>query len=542
MRVCRSSGDGVIDYVVTDSAGARAIRSAGLAQAHDVLLPDNQSPADYGQQEAKRTIALPGPIGVLRDPRATECAAGAAGTKVYRIEQISDLRDITGDGIPDYVFFGGPRNPPGDPQGPQRWWFMAGTGIGFVAPREIRSPASAPFALYVSEERCDGAFSNLTTALTDLDGDGRPEIVHSANVMNVRVAKLSNPEGELGAHSTGQIISVDNGYGSVTRIRYGSAKSDSRGPQNVPFPQLVITATEQVAAFNIGTSLAPVRFAYGAPEQMYHPLLGRFIFVGYGRRVEIHGEATASPDSVKGTAVITTAIRAAELTNARDRLMLAGQPREIRVLAGTAPADARRLLGIATVPLAHLSQMVWKTQALPGSVPLLLPLEDECYATPPPQAPGQFGDLSLCRRAATAFIGEHAITEGPELFPQPGNVAARSQVQQVDSFGRPTRMFLERDRRRTDDDVCVQTEYATPVPGAPLDSERAQRRPRPRVRQPFAELCRDAAAGPLFSAGADRHRRPARAVWTSAIRRPANSWRRCRRRRSCETSSGMRSR
>ena len=43
--------------------------------------------------------------------------SGAPGTKRYDIEQISDLRDITGDGIPDYVFFGGPRNPPGDPQG-----------------------------------------------------------------------------------------------------------------------------------------------------------------------------------------------------------------------------------------------------------------------------------------------------------------------------------------------------------------------------------------------------------------------------------------
>ena len=39
----------------------------------------------------------------------------------------------TGDGIADYVFFGGQRLPPGNPEGPQGWWYMAGTGTGYVA-------------------------------------------------------------------------------------------------------------------------------------------------------------------------------------------------------------------------------------------------------------------------------------------------------------------------------------------------------------------------------------------------------------------------
>jgi RHS repeat-associated protein len=453
-----ANGDGLVDYLISDTAGNRVIRSSGLAQAHDVA-----------QQEAKRAIQLPGPVGVVRDPRATVCGGGAAGNTAYDIEQISDLRDVTGDGIADYVFFGGSRMPPGNPEGPQGWWFMAGTGTGFMSARPIRSPGAAPFALHVSNERCNGTTSNITATLLDLDGDGRLEIVHSPNTMNVRVAKLTNADGERGAHDAGQITAVDNRFGSVTRFGYQSAKSDWLGRQNVPFPQIVVSEMEQLASFNLGTSMAPVRFAYGEPEQVYHPLLGRFVFRGFQRRIEIVGEETNQFDVVRGTVSVVSALRSIEFPSALEKLMLTGLPAHVRGLAGSAPVDPRRLLAsVGSVPAVESSQRVWKTQQLPGAVPLLVPLEEECYGTPPPETPGEFGDLALCRRAAIPFVSEHAVSEGPQSFPHPDNVASFTRVTEVDDFARPLKIRLEGDQRRPEDDVCVEMEYAAPVLGAPL--------------------------------------------------------------------------
>jgi RHS repeat-associated protein len=464
-----ADGDGLVDYVATSPEGTRVIRSPGLAQVHDVLLPENHQPVDYAEHERKRTIALPGAVGMVRDPRADACPSGASGSKTYEIELLSDLRDVTGDGIADYVFFGGQRLPPGNPEGPQGWWYMAGTGTGYVAARPIRGPDAVPFALHLSVERCDGTFSNTIASLLDLDGDGRPEIVRSPNVMNVRVAKLSGPDGALGAHDAGLVTAIDNRFGSVSQIRYGSAKSGWLSRQHVPYPQIVVAETQQTAAFNLGTSLAPVRFAYGEGEQLYHPLLGRFVFRGYARRVELRGEPGSAFDTLKGTAEITTAIRAAEVPDARERLMLAGQPREIRVLAGTIPADPRHLLGSGGLPpLAEHTAFRWKTRALPGAVPPLVPLDEECYGTPSPPTPGVFGDLALCRRRATAFLASRATSEGPRVFPHPENVATRTEVTEVDAFARPVKIRLDGDRRRTQDDLCLELSYAAPVPGASL--------------------------------------------------------------------------
>jgi RHS repeat-associated protein len=464
-----ANGDGLVDYVINDGSGNRVIRSSGLSQAHDILLPENQSPADFAQQEFKRSITLPGPVGLVRDPRLSACPAGAPGTRRYEIEQLTDLRDITGDGIADYIFFGGPRLPPGSPGGPQGWWFMAGTGVGFTEARAIRSPASVPFALHVSSERCDGKFSNVIASLIDLDGDGRPEIVRALGPMKAVVAKLVNADGQIGAHNAGQIVAIDNRYGSVTKITYGSSKSDWLGRQNVPFPQIVVTHTEQTADFGLGTELAPTRYAYGEPEQVYHSLLGRFVFRGFLRRVEIRGERTPSFNVIKGTAIISTGLAAREVTGDLDRLMLTGRPRNVRMLAGSLNADPRLLLADGG-PVTHSAtlQTVWRIKALPGAVPGLVPLDEECYATPAPQTPGIFSDLSLCRRAATSFIGEQASSEGTQAFPSPNSVATRTEVTEVDDFARPRRIRSEGDRRRTDDDVCMQVDYATAVAGAPL--------------------------------------------------------------------------
>ena len=44
----------------------------------------------------------------------------------------------------------------------------------------------------------------------------------------------------------------------------------------------------------------------------------------------------------------------------------------------------------------------------------------------------------------------------------------------MDGFARPLAVRLEGDRRRPEDDVCLEIEYAAPVPGAPLVLEVAK--------------------------------------------------------------------
>jgi RHS repeat-associated protein len=474
-----ANGDGLVDYVVQDGNGFRAIRSPGLAQVHDVLLPENEFPTDYSLQEKKRSIALPGPVGQLHDPRTSKCSSGS-GRTTYDVEQLTALRDLTGDGVPDYVHFGfrgalpdgtvltHPALTAADRRGPQGFWFMAGTGVGFAAPRAIRSPSQIPFAIQVSRQRCDGKFSSTMATLLDVDGDGRAEIVRAQPVARARIAKLVDGNGNVGAHDAGQLTEVDNRYGGVLRVTYGSAKSAWLTQHSVPFPQIVVTRVEQRAERGLGRPLAPVLYAYGAGEMVYQPLLGRWVFNGFRRRVELVGEPQAG--GVKGTATISSALSSTELpANDNRRFMLAGRLRDTHLLAGNLPGDPRELLADSTErPAVSNQHFTWRTQALPGSVPLLVPLHEECYATPPADTPGIMGDLVLCRRAATAFVGEVATWEGNAPWPSPSSIASRYAVTDVDGFGRPLRVVIDPDRARADDDHCLRFAWPATVAGAPL--------------------------------------------------------------------------
>ncbi len=183
----------------------------------------------------------------------------------------------------------------------------------------------------------------------------------------VLIAKLDDGGSALGAHSTGQITAIDNRYGGVLKISYGSGKSAPSAQENVPFPQIVVTAKEQTATQGLGNALAPVRYAYGFPQMIYHPLLGRWVFTGYGMRVELIGELGPLPGTLKGTANLYASVGAGEITGDAAKLMLAGRPRDLFVLAGVLPEDPRRMLidNLGLQPVAN-RHTVWRTQPLPG--------------------------------------------------------------------------------------------------------------------------------------------------------------------------------
>jgi YD repeat-containing protein len=475
------NGDGIPDYVTGSGGIIRAIRSTGLAEAHDVRLAENQG-VPYAEQEAKRSITLPGPAVVLHDGRTAACGSDRTSQTPYTIVQEVALRDITGDGIADYIWFGtrdalADGTPIAHPAVAQQdsaaatgWWFMPGTGVGFGAPIPIRPPPDMPFALHRSQERCDGQVSTVVATLKDIDGDGRPEVVGLGDGPSaVAIAKVANAAGELGAHSAQQLVAIDNRYGSVTHITWGSAKSNWLTRGNRAAPEIVVTQMERTADRGLGSGLAPVRYAYGAPEVIYHPPLGRWIFTGYRRRVTLTGEPTSTFGVVKGTALVSSSVSAAANPGDLDRLMIAGRPADATVVAGYLPDDPRRLLvDDPAFPPFGAAQTAWKVKALPGAVPILVPLDEECYATPPVQSPGQFGDLVLCRRVAAAYVSEESAWQGAHPYPASDAIATRTQVTAVDDYARPKRIRDEGDRARPDDDVCAQIDYASSVAGAPL--------------------------------------------------------------------------
>ncbi len=475
------NGDGIADYVIRTSTGMLAIQSPGLAEELDRALPENQSPADYGAHERKRSIALPGPPLLSADPRPQVCARPVEGSTLYSIEQQAGLRDITGDGIADYVYYG-PRGAladgtalahpdltEADRTGPSGWWIMPGTGAGFAAPLAIEAPAEVPFALRVTRERCDGRFSQTLASLEDLDGDGRLEIVRAIALTRIRVAKLLDAAGNPGAHGAGQVVAVDNRYGGVTEIRYGSAKSDWRTKQNLPGPQIVVTSVESKAERGIATPLAPVRYAYGGAEPIYHPLLGRWVFPGYARRVTLRGEPVEGrTDVLRGTAVIEHTTAATESTGGLQRLLRTGLVRDVDLVAGTLPSDPRAMLVDGAAPRRAGRHAEFAVKEMPGRVPPLAPMEEECYETPRAEAPGQFGDLVLCRRSATVYVKSRTTWEGQAPPPSTASMSSRRDVLQVDAYARPVLVKNLGDLATTEDDTCLDISYARPVPrGAP---------------------------------------------------------------------------
>jgi len=473
------NGDGIPDYVTGSGGIIRAIRSTGIAEAHDVQLPENQG-IPYPVQEDKRSITLPGPVGVIHDGRTATCGSNTNSQTPYTIEQQTTLRDVTGDGIADYIWFGTRdaladgtpiAHPPvvqQDGAAAMGWWLMPGTGVGFAPPMPIRTPRDLPFALHVSNERCDGQVSSVTATLKDIDGDGRSELVRVVGPF-VRIAKIVNAAGELGAHSAQQLVAIDNRYGAVTHITWGSAKSNWLTRGNRAAPEIVVTQMGRTADRGLASGLAPVRYAYGAPEVIYHPLLGRWIFTGYRRRVTLTGEPTPTFGVVKGTALVSSSASADAIPGDLDRLMIGGRPADATVVAGDLPDDPRRLLvDDPAFPPFGATHTAWQVKALPGTVPILVPLDEECYGTPPVQSPGQFGDLVLCRRVATAYVSEESAWQGTHPYPASDAIATRMQVTAVDDYARPTRIRDEGDRARADDDVCAQIDYASTVAGAAL--------------------------------------------------------------------------
>ena len=184
---------------------------------------------------------------------------------------------------------------------------------------------------------------------------------------NIRIAKIVNASGEIGAHSAGQIIAVDNRYGGVTHVTYGSAKSSWLTHGSNPGPEIVVTQIQLAAERGLSNSTAPVRFAYGNPEIVYHPLLGRWIFAGYRRRVTEAGESTNTFNVIRGRATFLDSPLLSTLGSDGggdlNRLMLANHPTDETTIAGMLPADPRPVACLKFSNKSHGKRSHWLEDA-----------------------------------------------------------------------------------------------------------------------------------------------------------------------------------
>src|ERR1043165_2065639 len=266
------NGDGIPDRVVGTSVflGTGALTAGGFFTTAPQLT-------------------LPGALATQVNDQVAKCAPPATSDTELTTYQTAALRDLTGDGIPDYVTADG--NGPGTVQ--------IGTGTTFLD----AVPINGMFMALSSQiEDCGGKKSTTTTGLYDVDGDGKPDVLTS----NGSVYKLTSG-GVIGAHAAGRLVTIDNGFGARTTITYSSAKlfaaTNAVGARHqVPFPEIVASSVETTRTQSPGeTLLAKTQYAYGGAQLVFDAVRDRFRFPGYLRRVALR----IPTEQAEGLATIT---------------------------------------------------------------------------------------------------------------------------------------------------------------------------------------------------------------------------------------------
>jgi RHS repeat-associated protein len=455
------NGDGLVDYVA-----GRSGPFGGPASSSSVRL-NNGRPLDAGGG-----LGVPGPVHLTYSERQAGRCEGAADWRLVETRQRAGLVDLTGDGIPDYVQVEVPAG------GPPRGWVHVGTGVGFLPRALIHSPLG--FEISFGHERCDGTLASTQAGLVDLHGDGRPLMVRADHAEGkLVVATVMGASGLPGAHDAGRLQRVENGYGATLQITYGNAKFDEQTRHRLPFSEVVVTETA-LAGKGPDSKLEPTRYAYGDAQMYYHPLLARWLFGGYGRRVELRGRQT-TPTQLQGAMVIYDAVTPDEVDPGYDRYALSGRLHDTYFLtandadflgnqAGIFSIDPRDYLGVNVTKDGRLRggvHMEYQTALVfPANDPTPPPPSQECYELLDPYAPGAFTtspDRHLCRRVGYVYPKTQTAWSGmlpSEIAPHKNYVETQSDILAIDAFGQPTRVHFHNDTAEFEDDVCLETTYA----------------------------------------------------------------------------------
>ncbi|WP_158625570.1 RHS repeat-associated core domain-containing protein [Corallococcus carmarthensis] len=440
------NGDGLLDRVenFTVSLGT----GSGFS-AVTLTLP-SQGMLSVQENAQERICTWPNPDPPLSTP--------------YGSGQTQGLRDLTGDGIPDYVASSIVNSA-------VQWTVAVGTGAGF-APAVNIEVAGSGFSLSNQTERCDGLTSYTGSGLYDLNGDGKPEVVR-LNGTNLDVYQLSGGT-RPGKPEAGRLIRVNNDSGAFTTIAYRSAKEDGTTKHQVPFPEVVVSSVVTTGGLGLGGTLAETRYAYGGAELVYDSALHAFTMPGYQRSVSMNTVTTQGRG--EGYATLTDTYPQPAFDNTSPavrfaRALLTGKVRDVTTVT-TASLDPWTLLATDLTTYGNrlkASHVEWGTKYFPEAVPAGTPNEGlDCFELAYPlDFPASYlvvnGGYDACRAHGFAYERVTDSWRGSAAPPSTANVATRSEATDVDDYGRPLNVKHLNDVYRNDDDLCVETKYATPT-------------------------------------------------------------------------------
>jgi RHS repeat-associated protein len=489
------NGDGLVDRINSESISGQIVSRAALGTG----VPDHPY--------ANVLITLPGPLSrtetelelleadeLHKGYVPADCSPFRPGA-TYDIRRTRGLRDINGDGIPDYIAGQLQERDPGI------WTVAMGTGTGFAESAAVTTPF---WGMDPSRERsvCGtaaeaGEVSATVNGLYDIDGDGQPEFLNLNRTgtphWDLYQLKLpiSLPRSRVSGVTasvpeSGRLIKIDNGYRAFTHIGYKSAKEDTRGTHNAPNREIVVASV--ATTDENGTPLASTRrYAYRDAQQIFNPALDRFVFAGYRRTIELHAVDVETPGDGHPDESVATVSDFYELTpfNASmntterfQRYLQAGRAKDVTILAdalGTDPwsvgigelnreATRRksgahydwgaRLLTAGATPRPADNErcidMMFPYDFGLSQANLGAAWEDECTKR---------GFLFL--KASKSWRGAPAFQVDP--FNSNTTVKMRTDIRAVDDFGRITEVAQLNDSTRTEDDLCVRTVFATPT-------------------------------------------------------------------------------
>jgi RHS repeat-associated protein len=374
------------------------------------------------------------------------------------------LRDLTGDGIPDYIRLGGPS-----------WVVSVGTGTGFGTPIPIEVDGEdMGFEISDHEETCNGARSRTSSGLFDIDGDGKPEVVRQAGNGTFELLHLAGGGTSERAPDAGRLIEVRSGHGTATRVSYRSAKEDALTPHQIPMPELVVSAVETIGLYGLGGTLASTRYAYGDADTHYDAARDAFVPLPYGRTIAL---TTGANDSeAVGTLTITDSygidpfIHGAPPEENFGRYLRAGRTSDVTTLAGVFLADPWMYLAHDTTNDSRLTGVTHydhEVRVLPEQVPVGTAHPLDCIDFLDPYdylaslAPGLGAGYDLCSGHGFGYVAAVESWRGTQAPPATTHVATRSETLQVDDLGRTLRFADYNDRYRSDDDLCFEMTYAS---------------------------------------------------------------------------------
>jgi RHS repeat-associated protein len=412
-------------------------------------------------------IPMPGDLSQQWNPQRPTCGTGTPDPNKYFVAyQMSGLRDLTGDGIPDFVektFTG--------------WQVWLGTGASFALP----IPIEGEFAITEGRDNCDGSVSTTLAGLYDIDGDGKADTVVTDGPL-LRINRLTGGAGVVGSPEAGRLVSVDNGYGAVTQIGYRSAKEDGSTPHQVPQPEIVVSSVTTVDTYGLGGKQAQKVYAYGGAQLFYDPARDAFLMPGYQRTVQLIQYPSSGigtiPDLVRsGTAELTDTYPLVPFSQGMSqserfgRYVRAGRVSDVSILAGVVSTDPWALLTanlngdprrIAVTHVEYDTRLFLEPPLPPPTDDLCQDIIDQYDFDKTPQ--GQTSSaFDVCSSHGFVYQTNIMSWRGSAVPPTMKSVSTNTVVRKVDDFGQVISVYHRNDVNRSDDDICVDTQFAVPV-------------------------------------------------------------------------------